>query len=60
MKSIIKVISYLAIIVGVAFLLNDKLNLHISFLEVKSMTSLYIFIGAVVIGIAGLYFTKDA
>ena len=58
--TIIKIVSYLAIIVGAAFFLNDKLNLHIGFLEVASMTSLYIFIGAVVVGIAGLYFTRNA
>lgn len=59
MKSIIRVISWLAIIVGLAFFLNNKLKLHIDVLEVKSMTTLYIYIGAVVVGIAGLYFTKD-
>jgi len=59
MKSIIRIISWLAIIVGLAFFLNNKLKLHIDMLEVKSMTTLYIYIGAVVVGIAGLYFTKD-
>jgi len=59
MKSIIRIISWLAIIVGLAFFLNNKLKLHIDLLEVKSMTTLYIYIGAVVVGIAGLYFTKD-
>ena len=59
MKGIIRFISYIAIIVGVAFFINNKLKLHIDILEVKSMTTLYIFIGAVVVGIAGLYFTRD-
>ena len=58
--TIIKVISYLAIIVGAAFFINNKLNLHIGFLEVTSMTSLYIFIGAIVAGFAGLYITRNA
>lgn len=58
--TIIKFISYLAIIVGAAFFLNNKLKLGIGFLEVSSMTSLYIFIGAVVIGIVGLYFTRNS
>ena len=59
MRGIIRFLSYLAIIVGLAFFLNNKLKLHIDILEVKSMTTLYIYIGAVVAGIAGLYFTKD-
>ena len=59
MKSIIRVLSYIAIIVGVAFFLNRKLNLHIDILEIKSMNTLYIYIGAIVLGFAGLYFTRD-
>ena len=59
MRSIIKVISWLAIIVGLAFFLNSKLKLHIGFLEVNNMTSLYIYIGAIVIGFGGLFLTRD-
>jgi hypothetical protein len=59
MKSIIRVLSYLAIIVGLAFFLNNKLKLNIDILEIKSMTTLYIYAGAVVAGFAGLYFTRD-
>ena len=60
MKSIIKVISWAAFIVGLAFLINNKLNLHIGFLEVKTMNSLYIFGGCVIVGIVGLFLTKDS
>ena len=59
MKSIIRILSYLAIIVGIAFFLNRKLNLHIDILEIKSMNTLYVYIGAIVVGFAGLYFTRD-
>jgi len=59
MRSIIRILSYIAIIVGLAFFLNNKLKLHIDILEIKSMTTLYIYVGAVVAGFAGLYFTRD-
>ena len=58
MKGIIRFLSYLALIVGFAFFLNDKLKLHIKILEITSLNTLYIFIGAVVLGFTGLYFTK--
>ena len=60
MKGIIKFISYLAIIVGAAFFLNNKLKLHIGFLEIKDMTTVYICLGAVVLGFLGLYLTRDS
>lgn len=59
MKGVIRVISYLAIIVGFAFFLNRKLSLHISFLDITSWNTLYVFLGAVVVGFVGLYFTRD-